>query len=144
MAIKEDNPEGKKKYNSLDGYELLIIPDKRVAILEKFYEVTRDKEGHMVYKTDKDGKNIPATEHATYILPVGVAKQLVEGKNKKDLIGSKYVHRTFHTIGWIQSLQRKMRMINPEIQFEKQSTEQWVKKVEKSYEENKKARGLED
>lgn len=142
MAFSDENEKNKKKYNSLDGYELLIIPDKRIAVLEKFYEVTRDKEGHMVYKTDKNGNYIPATENATYVLPVGVAKQLVERKNKKTLIESKYVHRTFHKMGWIQSLQRNMVKINPEIEFDQKDTDAWIKKVEKSYKDNKDARSV--
>lgn len=132
----------KKRYNSLDGYELLIIPDKRIAVLEKFYEVTRDNNGHMVYKTDKNGNYIPATENATYILPIGVAKQLAEKRNKKTLMESKYVHRAFHKIGWVQDVEKKMQKINPEIQFEKQNTDLWVKRAEKSYKANKEIRSI--
>ncbi len=140
MAISDEEEKGKKKYNSLDGYELLLIPDKRVAILEKFYEVTRDKEGHMQYKTDKKGNFVPATENATYLLPIGIAKELVEKRNKKTLMESKHVHRSFHKIGWVKSVEKNMLKINPTIQFEKQNTNIWVERAKKSYNDNKKTR----
>lgn len=139
MAISEDE-KNKRKTNSLDGYELFIIPDKKIAILEKRYEVTRNKEGHIVYRTNKKGEYIPALDNATYIMPIGIARDLVESRNKKDLIASPYVYRTFHTMDWVRATQSRMKAINPEIEFDKQNTEIWKEKIAKDYKQRKEKR----
>ena len=141
MWITEDE-KSRKKTNSLDGYEILIIPDKKIAILEKFYEVTRDLKGNMQYKKNEKGEYIPAISNATYIMPIGLAKDLIENKNKKDLIESRYVHRTFHTADWVRANEKKMLRINPEIQFEKTNTDIWAKKISENYKKNKDIRSL--
>lgn len=139
MTISEDE-KTRRKTNSLDGYELLVIPDKKIAILEKFYQVTRDKNGHMRYKTNSEGEYVPAVENATYILPIALAKDLVESKNKKDLISSPYVYRTFHTMDWVNSTENKMLKINPEIQFTKENTDVWRKRISDNYKKNRENR----
>ncbi len=141
MWITEDE-KNRKKTNSLDGYELLIIPDKKIAILEKFYEVTRDSKGNMQYKKNEKGAYVPAISNATYIMPIGLAKDLIENKNKKDLIESRYVHRTFHTADWVRANEKKMLRINPEIEFEEQNTDIWAKKISENYKKNKDIRSL--
>ncbi len=141
MWITEDE-KSRKKTNSLDGYEILIIPDKKIAILEKFYEVTRDLKGNMQYKKNEKGEYIPAISNATYIMPIGLAKDLIENKNKKDLIESRYVHRTFHTADWVRANEKKMLRINPEIEFEKTNTDIWAKKISENYKKNKDIRSL--
>jgi len=141
MWITEDE-KSRKKSNSLDGYELLIIPDKKVAILEKFYEVTRDSNGNIQYKKNEKGEYIPAISNATYIMPIGLAKDLVENKNKKDLIQSRFVHRSFHTADWVNATESKCLRINPEIEFEKQNTNIWAKKISENYKKNKEIRSL--
>ncbi|MCI8276644.1 MAG: hypothetical protein HFJ46_01715 [Clostridia bacterium] len=141
MTISED-AKNRRKTNSLDGYELLVIPDKKIAILEKFYQVTRDRNGHMRYKANSEGDYIPAVENATYILPIGLAKDLVESKNKRDLIMSPYVYRTFHTMDWVNSLETKMLKINPEIKFEKENTEIWKKRISDNYKKNRDLRTI--
>lgn len=139
MAISEDE-KNKRKTNSLDGYELFVIPDKKIAVLEKRYEVTRNKDGHIVYKTNKKGEYIPALDNATYIMPIGLARDLVESKNKKDLIASPYVYRTFHTMDWVRATQSRMKAINPEIEFHKDNTEVWKEKIAKDYKQRKEKR----
>lgn len=139
IAIQDERTgKSKKKLNSLDGYELLIIPDKKVAVLEKFYEVTRDSEGHIVYKTNQNGELIPATENATYILPLDMAKDLIESRNKKQLIKLPYVKRAFHIPTWSSEIESKIKSMNPEAKFDKKKSEEYLGKTVKSYNENKK------
>lgn len=130
------------KLNSLDGYELVLIPDKKIAALEKLYEVTRDKDGNVVYKRTKEGKLIPAINNATYIMPIEMAKELSEKKNKSDLLRSPYVRRAMHTLGWVQNVQGKMQEINPDIQFNEQNTKEWDDKIKKNYRQNAKRREI--
>ena len=139
FIIDEDE---KTKKNSLDGYELFIIPDKKIAVLEKLYEVKTDTNGDMVYRKDKDGKLIPAINNATYILPIGMAKEFAEKRNKRELIKSPYVHRANHSLDWVENMQIKMRIINPEIEFEKENTEVWRDKIRQNYIKNKELRSL--
>ena len=52
---QESNSKRSKK-NSLDGYQLILIPEKGVAVLEKFYEVTRNAEGKLEYRKNEKGE----------------------------------------------------------------------------------------
>lgn len=132
-SSKEEN--GLIKRNSLDGYQLIIIPDKKVAILEKFYEVTRNKEGNVEYRKDENGNLIPAIENATYIIPIGLAKDFCEKKNKQELIKSPYVRRAAHTMNWVKNIESKIKVLNPKAEFEKENTDKWNKKVISNYQE---------
>lgn len=136
-SLIDDGDTAKKKKNSLDGYELLIIPDKKIAILEKFYEVSRDKVGNLEYRKDKNGSLIPSIENATYILPIGLAKDLAENRNKKELMSTPSVRRAFHTMDWSNTVEKKMQKINSEIEFSKENTEKWKEKIAKNYRKNK-------
>ena len=133
--MKDEGPENVKKNNSLDGYQLIIIPDKKVAVLEKFFETTRDKEGNVIYRRDKEGNRIPAIENATYIIPIGMAKEFSTKKNKKELIESPYVHRVFHKANWVGELEAKIQLVNEKAEFEVENTEKWAELVRNNYEE---------
>ncbi len=134
--IRDGKGETGKK-NSLDGYEMFIIPDKKIAVLEKLYEVTTDQEGNMTYKRTEEGKLIPAINQATYILPIGMAKEFSQKKNKRDLIKSPYVRRANHSLDWVENMQSKMRVLNPEIEFHKENTRLWSEKIKQNYIENR-------
>ncbi len=137
--MKDDsskNASGLARRNSLDGYQLIIVPDKRIAILEKFYEVTRNKEGEVVYKRDEKNRLIPAVENATYIFPIGLAKDFCEKRNKQQLIhDSKHVRRVAHTMNWVQNIESKILTLNPRANFEKENTKKWHEKVVSNYQE---------
>lgn len=135
-TLVKDSEENEGKKNSLDGYEIFIIPDKKIAVLEKLYEVTRDKDGKIEYKTNKEGKLIPAINNATYVLPIEMAKELVEKRNKSDLIASPYVRKANHTLDWVTNLESKMRAVNPSIEFDKKNTKHWSDFIRKNYTEN--------
>lgn len=132
-----DESEGVTAKNSLDGYQLIIIPDKKIAILEKFYEVKRNKEGKLEYKTDKKGNYIAATEQATYIMPIAMAKDFAEKKNKQQLKKSPYVARTLHSMNWITNTEDAMKKIaqraNLDVEFDKENTDKWAKIVLENY-----------
>lgn len=133
----KDSETNRKKRNSLDGYEMFIIPSKKIAVLEKLYETTRDKAGNIKYRKNKKGELIPAVENATYIMPIEMAKEFIEKKNKQDLIKSPYVERSMHTADWTINTQRKISKIRPEIQFDKANTDKWSKRVRENYIANK-------
>lgn len=133
----KDGEENLKKRNSLDGYEMFIIPSKKIAVLEKLYETTRDKAGNIQYRKNKNGELIPAVENATYIMPIEMAKEFTEKKNKKDLIKSPYVERSMHTADWAINTQRKISKIRPEVEFDKENTEKWSKRIIENYKANK-------
>lgn len=136
--IRDDSDMSKKgsfKRNSLDGYQVIIIPDKKVAVLEKFYEVTRNKEGNVEYKKDEQGNLIPAVENATYIIPIGMAKDFCEKKNKQDLIKSPYVRRVSHTMNWVKNIETKIKQLNPKSEFKKENIDIWNQKVINNYQE---------
>lgn len=134
LKIRAQKEEGKSE--ALEGYELLILPSKKVAILEKFYENTRDREGNIRYKKDKQGKAIPAIDNATYVLPLIMAKELVEKQNKQDLLKSPYVHRAFHTVNWVNSVENKIMEINPRAEFIQENTDNWKKAIADNYRAN--------
>ena len=75
--------------------------------------------------------------NATYINPIGLAKDLVETQNKKDLLKLPYVRRCFHTVNWVSMLENRMKEVNPEMEFDKQNTDKWVKKISQNYRESK-------
>lgn len=131
--LQDDNI---KKPTSLDGYKLLIIPEKKIAVLEKFFEVTRDKEGNIKYKLDKEGRKIPSIGNATYILPIGMARDFAEKKNKQELLASPYVKRVYHTRDWVNSFEVKAKDINPQIEFDSKNTERWRKIISDNYDKN--------
>ncbi len=132
-----DDSDGVTEKNSLDGYQLIIIPDKKIAVLEKFYEVKRSKEGKIEYKTDKKGNLIAATEQATYIMPIAMAKDFAEKKNKQQLIKSPYVSRTFHSMNWIKNTEEAMAKVATrtglDIEFDRENTARWGQMVEENY-----------
>lgn len=132
-----DDSEGATKKNSLDGYQLILIPDKKIAVLEKFYEVTRDKEGNTVYKKDKDGNLVAAIENATYVMPIAMAKDFVEKKNKQELRKSPYVVTVSHTMNWVENTEQAMRNVagraGLQVEFEKENTEKWQQTIIDNY-----------
>lgn len=133
----QDSENNHKKRNSLDGYEMFIIPSKKIAVLEKLYETTRDKAGNIQYRKNKKGELIPAVENATYIMPIEMAKEFIEKKNKRDLIRSPYVERSMHTADWAINTQRRIAKIRPEVQFDKENTDKWSKRIRENYIANK-------
>ena len=143
-AIKQLTIKGKpflqddkvKSPTSLEGYILHILPEKRIAVLEKFFEVVRDQGGNLKYKLDEDGKKIPAIGNATYILPIGMARDFVEKKNKQELLASPYVRRAYHTRDWVNSFQVKAKEINSKIEFDKENTDKWRKRIADNYDKN--------
>lgn len=132
-----DESEGVTAKNSLDGYQLIIIPDKKIAVLEKFYEVKRNEKGKLEYKTDKKGNYIAATEQATYIMPIAMAKDFAEKKNKQQLKESPYVARTLHSMNWITNTEDAMKKIaqraDLDVEFDKENTDKWAKMVLENY-----------
>lgn len=132
-----DDSEGVTEKNSLDGYQLIIIPDKKIAVLEKFYEVKRSKEGKIEYKIDKKGNLIAATEQATYIMPIAMAKDFAEKKNKQQLIKSPYVSRTFHSMNWIKNTEEAMAKVATrtglDIEFDRENSDRWGEMVKENY-----------
>lgn len=146
--IKDESVEGSQtKKNSLDGYELFIIPDKKMAVLEKLYETTRDQGGNIVYKKNESGKLIPSLDNATYIMPIEMAKQFAETKNKKELISNPFVRKANHTMDWVLNVQDKMKslskVLSRNIEFDKENTKTWSDKIKENYLENKKKREIE-
>lgn len=137
-----DSEENRGKRNSMDGYELFILPAKKIAILEKLYETTRDKDGNIVYKRNDKGELIPAVENATYMMPIELAKEFAETKNKRELIQSPYVERTYHSSAWVENTERKMMKLRPEIQFDEKETKKWADLVRENYRKNKNAMTL--
>lgn len=138
----KDSPEEIGKRNSLDGYEMFIIPSKKIAVLEKLYETTRDKQGNIIYRHNKKGELIPAVENATYIMPIEMAKEFVEKKNKRDLIKSPYVERSIHTADWVMSTERKIKKIRPEVEFNRDNSQKWSELIKQNYKKNKDERSL--
>ena len=130
--IKDDSTSPNKK-NSLDGYQLLVLPDKKVAILEKFYETERDKDDNVIYKRDSEGNLIPAIENATYIMPLGMARELATGRNKQELIRSRFVRRASHTANWVQNIEEKIISLNERAEFNQRNTEDWARRVAENY-----------
>lgn len=132
-----DESEGVTERNSLDGYQLIIIPDKKIAVLEKFYEVKRNKDGKIEYKTDKKGNLIAATEQATYIMPIAMAKDFAEKKNKQQLMKSPYVARTLHTMNWVKNTEEAMKKVSGraglDIEFDRENTDKWAEMVLENY-----------
>ncbi len=139
-----DDSEGVTERNSLDGYQLIIIPDKKVAVLEKFYEVRRNKEGKLEYKTDKNGNFIAATEQATYIMPIAMAKDFAEKKNKQQLMKSPYVARTLHSMNWVKNTEDSMKKIASRtglnIEFDRENTDRWAEMVLENYKKLRESR----
>lgn len=137
----KDNAENSGKKNSLDGYELFVIPDKRIAILEKLYETTRDKSGEIQYRRSKDGKLIPALSNATYVIPIEMALEFSKKKNKKELIESPDVRRVNHSMDWVSNLEAKvtnlMNLRGFEVSFDRENTKVWSEKIRKNYLEHK-------
>ena len=141
-----DESEDVSEKNSIDGYQLIIIPDKKIAILEKFYEVTRNKDGKLEYKKDKNGNYIAATEHATYIMPIAVAKDFAETKNKQELMKSPYVARTLHSMNWVINTENAMttvaRRAGLDIEFDRKNTDKWADKTMENYKKLREKRML--
>lgn len=139
-----DESDGVTERNSLDGYQLIIIPDKKIAVLEKFYEVTRTEDGKLEYKRDKNGNYIAATEQATYIMPIAMAKDFAEKKNKQELMKSPYVARTLHSMNWVKNTEDAMVKVanrsGLDIEFEKENTDRWAKRVTENYKKLKEKR----
>lgn len=137
QRLISDESDGVTEKNSLDGYQLIIIPDKKIAVLEKFYEVKRNKEGKIEYKTDKKGNLIAATEQATYIMPIAMAKDFAEQKNKQQLIKSPYVSRTFHSMNWTKNTEEAMKKVarrtGLDIEFNRENTDKWADMVRENY-----------
>ena len=131
----DDTQKEQKKINSLDGYQVVIIPDKRVAILEKFYEVKRDKDGKIVFRKNEEGKLVPAIENATYIIPIGMARDFATRKNKQELMRSRLVRRTAHTRAWVTNTESRIKDINPEAEFNPKNTKRWSRIIEKNYDD---------
>ncbi len=130
----KDEDDG-RKHNSLDGYQLLIIPDKGVAVLEKFFETTH-KDGEVVYKRDKNGDLIPAIENATYVLPIEKAVEYATRKNKKDLRKIKKGRATvYHTKNWVINIEAAMEEIAPQYaKFSPDKTQEWAATIKDDYE----------
>lgn len=143
QPLLKDTESSDEKKNSLDGYEIYIVPDKKVAILEKLYEVTRDERGNVVYKKDSQGNLIPALNNATYIVPIEMAKEFAEKKNKQELIKSPYVERANHSLAWSTNMESKIQKINPEVVFEQKNSKTWAEKIKNNYMKNKKKREIE-
>lgn len=140
----KDSESNIGKKNSLDGYELFVIPEKRIAILEKLYETTRDKNSQIQYRRNKQGKLIPAVGNATYVIPIEMALEFSRKKNKKELIESPDVRRVSHSMEWVSNLESKvsnlMRLRGIEVEFDKTNTKVWAARIRKNYLENKERR----
>ena len=115
-----------------------------MAILEKLYETTRDKNGKIEYKKNKEGKLIPAVENATYIIPIEMAADFARKKNKKELIESSDVRRVSHSMEWVSNLESKakslMKIRGVEVEFDEKNTELWAERIRQNYIENKRKR----
>ena len=131
-----NDEEGKNKKNSLDGYQLLVFPDKGVAVLEKFFETTH-KDGKVDFKRDENGDLIPAVENATYVIPIEKAVEYATRKNKKDLRSMKRGAITvYHSRNWVKQLEAAMKEIAPEYaKFSKNKTDEWTQIIKEDYEQ---------
>ena len=119
--------------NSLDGYQLLVIPDKGVGILEKFFE-TKHEDGKIVYKKDKDGNLIPTIENATYVMPIEKAAEYATRRNKRDLTNSGNVKKVYHTRNWSKALEASMEAIAPKYaKFDRDTSDKWAKIIADNY-----------
>ena len=127
--------DGGKSKNSLDGYQLLIFPNKGVAVLEKFFE-TIHKDGKVVYKKNKEGQLIPAIENATYVLPIEKAVEYATRKNKKGLRKIKNGRATVnHSKNWVKNLEAAMKDIAPQYaKFSPSKTNYWADVIKRDYE----------
>lgn len=136
LKVKATRGEGKSL--ALEGYSFFVIPEKRVVVLDKLYDTYLDRDGNVNIRRDKNEAPIPAVENATYILPVGLARDLVKTRSKQDLIKNKKdVRRVHHTANWVNSLEEKIREINPKAQFEEKDTRKWAQAIRDNYNVNR-------
>lgn len=107
------NKDGEPVKSSFHGYELIILPEADVAILEKLYEVERIEEKspdgtvshRMQYKRDEQGHLIPVKDsNRTYILPLDEALELAQNFNKEQLHKSKKCKRCNHSLNWLENV----------------------------------------
>lgn len=131
-----NDEDGRKSKNSLDGYQLLIFPDKGVAVLEKFFE-TIHRSGKIEYKKDTEGNLIPAIDNATYVLPIEKAVEYATKKNKKDLRKIESGRATvYHVRNWVKNLEAAMRNIAPQFaKFDRDNTKRWSAAIMKDYDD---------
>ena len=130
-----NDEDGKKKKNSLDGYQLLVFPNKGVAVLEKFFETQHTKDGKVEYKTDKEGNLIPAIENATYVIPIEKAVEYATRKNKKGLRQMKNgMYTIYHSANWVKYIEKAMKRIAPQYaKFDEEKMDEWSKAVKEDY-----------
>ena len=108
-----ENRNGKPTKSSFHGYELIVLPEADVAILEKLYEVERIEEKsqdgnishRMQYTRDKQGHLIPMKDNnRTYILPLDEALELAQNFNKEQLFKSNKCIRCNHSLNWLENV----------------------------------------
>ena len=88
---------------------------------------------NIIYKRDSEGNLIPAIENATYIMPLGMARELATGRNKQELIRSRFVRRASHTANWVQNIEEKIISLNERAEFNQRNTEDWARRVAENY-----------
>ncbi len=107
------NENGENIKSSFHGYELIVLPEAEVAILEKLYEIERIENvapdgtvSHRVqYKRDEQGHLIPVKDsNRTYILPLDEALELAQNFNKEQLFKSKKCKRCNHSLNWLENV----------------------------------------
>ena len=108
-----ENRNGKPTKSSFHGYELIVLPEAEVAILEKLYEIERIENvapdgtvsHRLQYKRDEQGHLIPVKDsNRTYILPLDEALELAQNFNKEQLFKSKKCKRCNHSLNWLENV----------------------------------------
>lgn len=107
------NENGENIKSSFHGYELIVLPEAEVAILEKLYEIERIENvapdgtvsHRLQYKRDEQGHLIPVKDsNRTYILPLDEALELAQNFNKEQLFKSKKCKRCNHSLNWLENV----------------------------------------
>lgn len=115
----KDSEDRVGKRNSLDGYEMFVIPAKSIAVLEKLYETSRDQNGNIDYVRNQNGEKVPAIESETYFMPMNMARDFMENSNKRAMLRSPFVEKAYHTSDWVISAGQKMDRIMLEMALAK-------------------------
>ncbi len=115
----KDSDDRIGKRNSLDGYEMFVIPSKAIAVLEKLYETSRDQSGNIGYVRNQAGERVPAIESETYFMPMSMARDFMEGNNKREMLRSPFVEKAYHTSNWVINAGQKMDRIMLEMAMAK-------------------------
>lgn len=119
QSFIRDSSDRVGKRNSLDGYEMFVIPAKSIAVLDKLYETSRSQNGNIDYVRNQNGEKVPAIESETYFMPMNMARDFMECSNKREMLRSPFVERAYHTSDWAIKSGIKMNKIMLEMAMSK-------------------------